>query len=103
PRVCLVGGVPEFSVKGPIGGGGLVVPCPPPAIKSAALASTPIVVVPVVKRVAPRVVPVVVIDHGSFVPIASPMVPAPSVTPEPTDSVADSEREVRTAIPDSGI
>src|ERR1700729_519473 len=67
------------------------------------LASVPVEVVPVIERVPLRVVAPVVGDDGSVMPEASPMMPAPSVTPEPTDSETGSEREVRAAKPDSGI
>jgi hypothetical protein len=73
------------------------------AIESAACTFTSGVVVPIIKRVAAGVVRVVVIDHGSVMPIGSPMMPAPSITSEPTDSEADSGREIRTVIPDPGI
>src|SRR5271165_6430696 len=72
-------------------------------VNSAGLTSTSVVVVPVVKRAAPGVVVVVVIVHVSVVPIASPMIPAPSPTSEPTDFEADSEPEGWAVIPDSGI
>jgi hypothetical protein len=73
------------------------------AIEFAACAFTSVIVVPVIKRVAAGVVRVVVIDHGSVMPIGSPMMPAPSITSEPTDSEADSKREIGTVIPDPGI
>src|SRR5208283_1615428 len=73
------------------------------AVNSAGSSPASVVVVPVVKRAAPGVVVVVVIVHVSVVPIASPMIPAPSPTSEPTDSEADSEPEEGVVIPDSGI
>src|SRR5271166_6189735 len=73
------------------------------AVNSARSSPASVVVVPVVKRAAPGVVVVVVIVYVSVVPIASPMIPAPSPTSEPTDSKADSEPEGGAVIPDSGI
>src|SRR5271167_3521543 len=69
----------------------------------APLASSSVVIVSVVKRGCPGVVPVVVINYVSVMPVESPMTPAPSKTAEETDSEADSEREVRATKPDSGI
>jgi hypothetical protein len=45
----------------------------------------------------------VVVNDVSVMPVASPMMPAPSITSEPTNSEAGSEREVRAVKPDSGI
>src|SRR5467141_2152155 len=73
------------------------------AVNSSALASPSVKVVPVIKGVAPGVVPVVVISYGSVVPIRSPMMPAPSITSVEADSKADSERQIRAAIPNSGV
>src|SRR5271166_5870485 len=73
------------------------------AVNSTGRASASVVVVPVVKRAAPGVVPVVVIVHVSVMPIASPMTPAPSPTSKPTDCEADSEPEGWAVIPNSGI
>src|SRR5271165_1017870 len=73
------------------------------AVNSARSSPASVVDVPVVKRAAPGVVVVVVIVYVSVVPIASPMIPAPSPTSEPTDSKADSEPEGGAVIPDSGI
>src|SRR5271166_1475990 len=73
------------------------------AVNSTGSSPASVVVVPVVKRAAPGVVVVVVIVHVSVVPIASPMIPAPSPTSEPTDSEADSEPEGGAVIPNSGI
>src|SRR6266446_5471430 len=73
------------------------------AVNSSALASPSVIVVPVIKGVAPGVVPVVVISYGSVVPIRSPMMPAPSITSVEADSEADPERQIRAAIPNSGV
>src|SRR6266550_8339420 len=73
------------------------------AVSSAARVSASIVVVPVIKRGAPGVVPIVIMNYNSVMPIGPPMMPAPAITSEVADSEADSEREVRAAIPDSGI
>src|SRR6266403_1422845 len=73
------------------------------AAKFAARFSTSVVVVPVVKRAAPRVVPVVVISYGPVMPVRSPMTPAPPISAVEADSEADSVRRVQPAIPDSGI
>src|SRR4029077_6093478 len=47
--------------------------------------------------------PVVVINRVMVMPIETPMTPAPSKTAEVSDSEADTEGEVRTCIPNSGI
>ncbi len=73
------------------------------AVKLRRAACHPVEGVPVIKRSAPGVVPAVVINCVSVMPIESPMTPAPSKTAEQTDSEADSEREVRAAKPNSGI
>jgi hypothetical protein len=54
----------------------------------APLASSSVIIVSVIKRVTPGVVPVVVVSYGSVMPIRSPMMPAPSVTSEVADSEA---------------
>src|SRR5260221_12655230 len=73
------------------------------AVNSAARVSASIVVVAVIKRTAPRVVPIVIMNYDSVMPIGPPVMPAPAITAVEADSEADSEREVRTPIPDSGI
>src|SRR6266481_1047364 len=73
------------------------------AVSSAARVSASIVVVPVVKRVAPGVVPVVVISYGPVMPVRSPMMPAPPICSVEANSDADSVRWVQPVIPDSGI
>src|SRR5260370_39996333 len=73
------------------------------AAKFAARFSSSIVVVPVIKRAAPGVVPVVVISYGPVMPVRSPMTPAPPISSIEADSEADSVRRVQPAIPDSGI
>src|ERR1700730_7136649 len=73
------------------------------AVNPAVSASASVKIVPVVKRGAPGVVPVVVINCVTVMPIESPMRPAPSKTAEEAGPEPDSEREVRAAIPDSGI
>src|SRR5467141_1672650 len=82
----------------------------PVAAKSAVVAanfaarfSTSVVVVPVIKRAAPGVVPVVVIRYGAVMPVRSPMTPAPPISSVEAGSEADSVRRVQPAIPDSGI
>ena len=89
----------DIPVRSPVPAAGPV----PPHTVTAARASSSVVVAPVIKRVAPGVVPAAVIHYVSAMPIESPMTPAPSITAEEADSEADSEREVRAAIPDSGI
>src|SRR6266446_1653931 len=69
------------------------------AVSSAARVSASIVVVPVIKRGAPGVVPVVVISYGPVMPVRSPMMPAPPISSVEADSV----RRVQPVIPDSGI
>src|SRR6267142_1064251 len=73
------------------------------AVSSAARVSASIVVVPVIKRGAPGVVPVVVISYGPVTPVRSPMTPAPPVSSVGADSETDSVGRVQPAIPDSGI
>jgi hypothetical protein len=73
------------------------------AVTSVAPAFTSVVVVPVIKCVTPRVVPVVVMGYVMAMPIGAPVMPAPSITTVEADSEANSEREVWAAIPDSGI
>ena len=63
----------------------------PVAVNSAARISASIVVVAVIKRVATRVVPFVIMNYDSVMPIGPPMMPAPAVTSEVADSEADSE------------
>src|SRR6266849_4973539 len=74
-----------------------------PVKPSATLASTAIEGVPVIKRSAMGVVPVVVINCVVVVPIESPTTPAPSITSEEADSETGSEGEIRAAIPYAGI
>src|SRR6516162_7122019 len=57
----------------------------------------------VVKGRAMRVVPVVVIDDVAVVPVKSPVRPAPTKTPEKSDSEPSSKRKIRPAIPDARI
>src|SRR6266436_2077525 len=73
------------------------------AVNSAARISTSIVVVAVIKRVAPGAVPLVIMNYDPVMPIGAPMMPAPAITSEVADSEADTKRQVRAAIPDSGI
>ena len=73
------------------------------AANSAALPSSSVVIVPVVERGASGVVPVVVMNYVSVVPIRSPVIPTPSIATEETDSKTYAEREVGAAIPDSRI
>jgi microcompartment protein CcmL/EutN len=61
------------------------------AVFSAVRAPASVVGTPVIERVAPGIVTVVVIDHGSVMPIASPMIPAPAKASEPTDSESEPE------------
>src|SRR5258708_6995958 len=70
---------------------------------SAALASTSVVVIPVIKRPTTGVIPIVIVNYDSVMPIGSPMMPAPSISSVVADSVSDSERKVRVAVPNSGI
>ncbi len=59
----------------------------PIAVESAAHVSASIVVVAVIKRVAPRVVPFVIMNYDSVMPIGPPMMPAPAIPSEVADSV----------------
>src|SRR5229473_760672 len=81
----------------------VAVKCAALAVNSSALASPSVIIVPVIKGVASGVVRVVVINYGAVMPIRSPMMPAPSISSVEADSEADPERQVRSAIPDSGI
>src|SRR5208283_438338 len=75
-----------------------------PAANSAPLVLIPVRVIPVVKRVTPGVIALVVVDYVMVIPIASPMTPTPSPPAEPTDSEADSsEPQIRAVVPNSGI
>src|ERR1700683_535022 len=69
----------------------------------AALATRPVVIASVVKRVAPGVVPLVVIDRVSVMPIEAPMPPAPPETSKEANPETDSEREKGAAVPNSRI
>ena len=70
---------------------------------SAAPASAPVEAAPVIKRVAPRVVPAAAISCVTATPIESPVIPAPSKASEEADSKPHPERQVRAAKPNSGI
>ena len=70
---------------------------------SAARTPTSVEGAPVIKRVAPGVVPAAAKSRVMVVPIESPVIPAPSKTSEEADSEAGAKREVRAAIPDSRI
>src|SRR5580658_2226720 len=69
----------------------------------ARLAAGPVVIVSVIRRPAHRVVSCATVKGVSVMPIESPMRPPPSKTAEPTDSEADSEREIWPAKPNSRI
>src|SRR5271165_6422413 len=69
----------------------------------APLAPAPVVIASVVKSVGVGVVPVVVINWVSVIPIESPMTPAPSKACKEADPGTDSEGEIGAVIPDSGI
>src|SRR6266481_8755016 len=73
------------------------------AVNSAARVPASIVVVPVVKRVGPGAVPIVIMNYDSVMPIGPPMMPAPTITSVVANAEADSERKVRAAIPYSRI
>src|SRR6266478_5957361 len=73
------------------------------AAKFAARFSGSVVVVPVIKRGAPGVVPIVIMNYDSVMPIGPPMMPAPTITSVVANAEADSERKVRAAIPYSRI
>ena len=70
---------------------------------SAAPAPAAVEAVPVIKRVAPGVVPATAIGCEPASPVESPVIPAPSKASEKADSKPHSERQVRAAIPNSGI
>src|SRR5271157_230364 len=70
---------------------------------SAARAPTPVDAAPVIKRVAPGVVPAAAKSCISVAPIESPVIPPPSKTPEETDSKTHPKRQVGAAIPNAGI
>src|ERR1039458_1548231 len=115
---------PGVSVESPAGCAGTGVRSAALAVKSAAdvrsaasgavrpalhvpgyapLASSSVVAVPVVKRVAAGVVPAAAVHPVSATPVESPVVPAPTKTAVPANPEPHSEREVRAAKPDSGI
>src|SRR5882724_4308168 len=73
------------------------------AVNFTARVSPSIVVVPVIKGGAPGVVPVVIMNYDSVMPIGPPMMPAPTITSVVANAEADSERKVRAAIPYSRI
>src|SRR5713226_6989446 len=73
------------------------------AAKFAARFSSSVVVVPVIKRGAPGVVPIVIMHYDSVMPIGPPMMPSPTITSVVANAEADSERKVRAAIPYSRI
>src|SRR5271169_4685856 len=73
------------------------------AVSSVARVSASIVVVPVIKRVGPGVVPIVIMNYDSVMPIGPPMMPPPTITSVVANAEADSERNVRAAIPYSRI
>src|SRR5580704_5549816 len=77
--------------------------CAVVAAKFAARFSSSVVVVPVIKRGAPGVVPIVIMNYDSVMPIGPPMMPAPTITSVVANAEADSERKVRAAIPYSRI
>src|SRR6202008_2795038 len=63
------------------------------AAKFAARVSASIVVVPVIKRPAWRVIPPVVINCVVVMPIGPPMMPAPPVASKKSDAEANSEEQ----------
>src|SRR6266851_3194536 len=79
------------------------------AVRSSSVERVAMVEVAVVEVVAiddrPAVgdVGVVVVDHPMAMPVRSPMMPAPPISPVEADSEADCVRWVQPAIPDSGI
>src|SRR5882724_1108979 len=73
------------------------------AVNFTARVSPSIVVVPVIKGGAPGVVPVVIMNYDSVMPIGPPMMPAPTITSVVANAEAGSERKVRAAIPYSRI
>src|SRR5580658_11105726 len=73
------------------------------ALHSATLDSAASEIAPVIKCPAAREVPGVVVERVVVMPVESPMTPSPSKTAEPADAEAESEREIRTAKPDSWI
>src|SRR5271165_3593152 len=70
---------------------------------SRAGASAAVERVAVIKRPAPGIVPGMVIYGVVVMPIESPMPPAPSKAAVPSDSEADTKRQIRPAIPDAGV
>src|SRR5580698_1197339 len=90
------------SVKRPDGCARTVVNSAAPGISSAACPSA-VVTAPVIKGSAPRVVPAMVINRVSAMPVESPVSPAPSKAAKPPNAKSDAEGKVRAAKPDSGI
>src|SRR5580698_9858658 len=70
---------------------------------SAVSSARSVEIVAVVKSPAHRVVPGAAIDRVSAVPIESPVTPPPSKAAKPSDSEAESEREIGTAKPNAGV
>src|SRR6266851_6352113 len=73
------------------------------AVSSAARVSASIVVVPVIKRGAPGVVPIVIMNYDSVMPIGPPMMPAPTITSVVANAEANSEEQGRAVIPNAWI
>src|ERR1700677_486461 len=108
---------PSVSVESPAGRAGTCVFSPARAAKSSAGAARPtlhipchapraaasVVAVPVVKRIAARIVPAAAVQPVSATPVEPPVIPAPSKAAVPTDPETHSEREVWAAKPDSRI
>src|SRR5580698_7840670 len=88
-----------ISVEGSGHRPGMVVDVAVSAVSSA----RSVEIVAVVKSPAHRVVPGAAIDRVSAVPIESPVTPPPSKAAKPSDSEAESEREIGTAKPNAGV
>src|SRR5271154_1697452 len=104
------GAGPALTARFRVSSRGLAVAIERPGARSAgtveratARASPSVVGVAVVKRRAPRVVPVVVINGVVVVPIESPVAPAPAEAAEESDAEAVSVERVNSVVPNSGI
>ena len=90
-----------------VSSGSLAVSVKGPATASveaaATIAAAPVESVAVIEGPAVGEIAVMVIECVMVVPVESPMAPAPSKAAEEADSETDAEREIRAAIPDTGI
>ena len=103
---------PGISVEGPgswTGTAGKSAARAPGPVDVAAVGSfatrarAPVEAAPVIKCVAPRVIPAAAISCETATPIESPAIPAPSKTSEETHSKTHPKRQIRAAVPNSRV